>query len=332
MGNPITESPAGDAGSGDGAVSDSGGSIEGEKSDVAAAAPGLVMEDGAAPLPAKLRGYYKKKLVEYCGPYNRGERTLKRWVSAGRKVMPRPDLPPFDEAHRMAAWFRRIYPREPVPDVLLDFEASAPVEVPDDHRSPLQGEAARGVATGGTAGASGMTMDAAAPGVPAPVKISAINLDLMILGDDEEVAQMKSLVAAHWRRVKEASELGDSDGVRRWTPIHKEAVEQLRKTKKAVAEWNETMGKLILREAVENDLAQIIEALRIMRETMEGRVLAELQKAQQKRLRRIVKLLGPALAAAIVRVRESEGAIFQNVESLNSPGAVRERVKLEVAA
>jgi hypothetical protein len=55
------------------------------------------------PLPP---GKYRQQQVAYCSIYSTDIRTIKRWISAGRKALPQ-DFPPLDDAANMPAWWGR---------------------------------------------------------------------------------------------------------------------------------------------------------------------------------------------------------------------------------
>lgn len=65
--------------------------------------------DAAAVARAETKRIYRHPYSVYVERWKlgkSGERTLKRWVKEGREASP-PDYPPFDEPHRMAAWWRK---------------------------------------------------------------------------------------------------------------------------------------------------------------------------------------------------------------------------------
>lgn len=108
----------------------------------AAAVPFALQPD--APLPAKLRGYYLYPLKHYAVVYgydaNSGERTIKRFVSVGRNVIPH-DLPPLDEPAKMPAWWRLHHGNRTVPPGIRHAAANAvvnasPSPAPAPQREP----------------------------------------------------------------------------------------------------------------------------------------------------------------------------------------------------
>jgi hypothetical protein len=264
--------------------------------------------DPNAPLPAKLRNYYKCTYVDYATGSNgapnyqnsKDGRTVKRWVSCGRNSKP-PDLPPLDDPGSMAAWFRRAYPKEPVPPVLLNYESVAP-SIP---AKPQEAPSAVG-----------------APPVVEERRMTAIHFDDLVIGEGQAVRRARKIEEASGQQVEEAYSKGDLGAANTWLPKWKEAANLLRQLEKEDREARKSAGELIDRAPVLAELAQIVEVLRIMRDTMPDKLVSELEKSANRRVRRIVQLLKPHLRAAALRVRESETAIFLNVESLQSPAAV----------
>lgn len=271
--------------------------------------------DPTAPLPAKLRNYYKFTYADYAtgakgAPHYRNSkdgRTVKRWVSFGRNCET-PDLPPLDEPGRMAAWFRRAFPREPVPPVLLDYESHAPPH-------PQASSAVSPVSPG-------------EPGETAPeaARITSIALDKLQMGEGEQVQQARAIAKANYARVEESSAKGDSDAYRRWFPVWSDSLELLRKLEKEDREARKASGDLIPRGPVLAEIAQLMEALRIMRDGMVAKILAELEKSATGRMRRILRLVKPLLRAAVEKVRGTETDMFRHLESLNSPEAVKQKL------
>lgn len=268
---------------------------------------GFVLQEGAV-LPGKIRG--RKTLEERARDYGVSDRTAKRWQSLGRKAN---DLPPWDEPARMAAWYRRI-------SALLKEGGRVPGSLLE-----LEGKDG-GAAAGGGAGASSPPADSAggASGDPPAAgkvveKIAAIDLAGLVLENDEEVRQAKAIVLANYMRVESASAKGDSDGVRRWQPLWKDSVEQLRKIEKATREKYEAERRVIDRRETENEIAQLLEALRLARMVMPKKIRDVMDGlAEGKRRRRVLRLLGAMLEDAVSRVREKEDDLLRNIGAFKS--------------
>lgn len=294
-----------------------------------AAKPAFVLEPGA-PLPAKLTGYYRHTYPDYAAGangapnYNNSKDgcTVKRWVSAGRKQSP-PDLPPLDEPHRMAAWFRRRFPREPVPPVLLDYESRAPTPPQAAQEAPPASTVATPPAT------APATNEAPRQGTPEAM--TAIDFASIDPDSDAAVKRAAIIEEANGRRVQEASATGRADDYRKWFPIWQESANLLRQLTKEDREARKASGALLDRARVIAELSQLLEALRIMRETMPTKIDNELSKAASPRLRRVLRLISPAIRAAVEKVRDTETAIFQSIESLQSPSDVRIALEREAA-
>lgn len=270
--------------------------------------PSFALEPNA-PLPAKLRGYYKKVLADYQPDFNRGERAVKRWVSAGRKAKPRPDLPPLDEPHRMAAWWRRLFPSEPVPLELLDYEAKAPTPSPASSEAPPpSGEP---VATG------------AAPAPSAP-----IFLDRADLGSTEAVRRSAAVEDAYFQLMEKALAEGNRDEAKKWRNEYAEQAELTNRLRRQAREEAKAAGEVLPKGRMIAELAQMLEALRLAHGAMGPKIMADLEKRLSGRLRRILKLLGPQLLASIETIRSREADLLSNIEGLRSPVSAREAFTL----
>lgn len=251
------------------------------------------------------RAKYAKGLKDYEPLYDTGERAIKRWVKTGREANP-PELPPLDQPELMAAWWRR-HMAQRVPAKLLALErvadlGSAEVVEPSAEQ---------------TVGASG-------PAGEDKNQVTPINLQNMEMDEGEAVRQARGIAKANYKHVEEATGSGKHDDYRRWFPIWAESAELMRKLEKEDRDARKASGSLISRSAVLGELGQLLEALRLMREAMPARVVARLGQSDDRRLRRVLRLIDGPLRDAIAAVRDSESAIFQNLESMQSPGAVSE--------
>ena len=110
-----------------------------------------------------------------------------------------------------------------------------------------------------------------------------------------------------------------------WFPIWQTSANLLRQLTKEDREARKSSGTLLSRSAVIAELSQLVEALRIMMESMPAKILAELQRSSSKRIRRITRLLAEPLKEATQR------AVFQNLECLTSPESAQETLKLNAA-
>lgn len=70
-----------------------------------------MLEAAPAPVPGK----YREKIAHYAALYEQSDRTIKRWIAAGRK---KDDPPPLDDPIEMPAWFPRHH-KHRVPEVLI---------------------------------------------------------------------------------------------------------------------------------------------------------------------------------------------------------------------
>lgn len=243
--------------------------------------------DGSAMLPKKVK--FKRPLAEYEGTYGVSERTLKRWVSSGRHSRP-VDLPPIDEPGKMATWYRRVYPKEHVPEKLLELETQKPAAepVPEPEKPPVP-------------------------------QMSSVDLESVTLDEGEQVLQARRIMKANYQRVAEASEQADLDGYRKWFPIWQDSANALRQLVRADNDERKLRGDYVKRAEIESELAQLSEALRIMHDNMPRRIMAELEKSADRKLRRVLRLLGPEIRRAVEKVRGAEIAMFRGIDLLSGP-------------
>lgn len=90
----------------------SGGRLtEDEKSEISGIVPVVTKEP-----PVAKRPQYRHEQKQYAETYNQSDRTIKRWVSKGRKAG---DPPPLDDPAQMPQWWPRHY-KHKVPDCLIE--------------------------------------------------------------------------------------------------------------------------------------------------------------------------------------------------------------------
>jgi hypothetical protein len=63
-------------------------------------------------------------------------------------------------------------------------------------------------------------------------------------------------------------------------------------------------------------------------ESMPAKILASCNAPPPRRIHRVIRLLAEPLKEATQRARESERAVFQNLECLTSPESAQETLKL----
>jgi hypothetical protein len=148
---------------------------------------------------------------------------------------------------------------------------------------------------------------------------------------DAAVRRAAIIEEANGRRVQEASASGNADDYRKWFPIWQESANLLRQLAKEDREARKASGALLDRGKVVAELSQIVEALRIMADVMPGKIIAELARSQSKRVRRILLLLEKPLRESIEKAREPERTIFQSLETMTSPAAVRDAARSDTA-
>ncbi len=248
----------------------------------------------AAPLPARIR--HAQPLSHYAKLYNRSERRVKEWVSRGRHSNP-PDLPPLDDPPRMAAWWRRVIDKYP-PDEMLAVESAEPADSKPETRNLA-------------------TVNASAS--PDESSMTAMDLGSLELAEGEQVKQARSLVQATHLQLVAATEGKSPDAFRRWLPLWTDATEALRRLVKADAEEKKMRGEYVSRPSVLAEISQLMESLRIMRERMADKVIAQLARSDIPKLAEILPLITAPLRDAINEVRAVENSLFQSLETLRGP-------------
>lgn len=166
-------------------------------------------------------------------------RTLKRWVSVGKKADP-VDLPPFDEMELLAEWFERHHTWKAADEL---------VELRDGKPSPPEKTPAAKVA-----GPSGDDDE-------------EIALDPMILDLDAEMTfdqgmkQIRSLVSATFAQMQKALAGGQ---MKQYRALYREwstAATQMRQWEKDLTKIQEGRGEVLRTRVINSELVQIFTAL-----------------------------------------------------------------------
>ena len=248
---------------------------------------------------------YKKKLTEYCDTYSveKSARVIKRWIRRGKELN---DLPPLDEPHRMAGWWRRCMDHE-VPDYLLGFVSG--LGTPD----PLADSSDGGPAGTGKSGKAGSQSQ--------PRDFSTVrSLDIV-----ENVEALRHTHAINKHLLDEALHAAEPNDT--LTNLRRKNFEGsfdlLRKAEITLMDIQKQRGNLIDKEKVRTELAQVFEALRLMRETMPRRIIIAFEQLLPRRFQRILAKLEFFLAPAIEKARADEENIFRNLETLDGPEAIK---------
>lgn len=240
---------------------------------------------------------YEKKLSEYGPIFGQTDRTVKRWIRRGKELG---DLPPLDAPDRMAAWWRRCMDHQ-VPDRLLGF---LPSSGGPDPRTGNDDTGSRAISSeaGSAPDFSQIKSLGIRENVEALRQTHAINKHLL---DQALQAQQPNESAAQLRQKN-----------------FERSFELLRKGEQTLIELEKASGGLIDRETVAAELAQLLESLRLMRETMPRRVMIEIEKLLPRRLQRVSRLLEKSLRPAIEKARDDEETIFRNLGAIDGPKAV----------
>lgn len=238
---------------------------------------------------------YAKKLPEYAALFGQTERTIKRWIRRGKELS---ELPPLDRREEMPGWWRRSMDSQ-VPDYLLGFapEAGCP---------KLEGTVAPNV----TSTDKGPPRDFT--GVEA--------LDIA-----DNVAGLRHTHAINKKLLDEALHADPPNDT--LTQLRQKNFERsfdlLRKSEITLIEVQKQRGNLIDKESVAAEIAQLLEALRLMRETMPRRILIEIEKIRPCRFQRVIRLIEKILLTAIEKARADEETIFRNLEAIDGIEAVK---------
>lgn len=241
---------------------------------------------------------YPKKLPEYAAVFGQTDRTIKRWVKRGKETG---ELPPLDNPPHMAAWWRRNMDNQ-VPDYLLGFVTTPdPLANSSDVRSPA--------AATGNSGDTG------------PRDFSNIKG----LGLEENVQGLRRSHAINKQLLDEALHADPPiDSVTQLRHKNFErSFELLRKAEGTLLEFKQLSGALVDPEPIRAELAQVFESLRLMRETMTDHILIEMEKSLPRRFQRVLRLFEKYLRPAIEKTRADEENIFRNLQTLDSPEAVK---------
>jgi hypothetical protein len=258
------------------------------------------------PLNTRKHAKYTKKLPEYFGTYETGDRGLKYWIRRGKLMG---ILPPLDEPEKMADWWRQCMPQQ-VPDKLLAYEKPPPA--PD----PL-----------GTSGDNRSSQNSSAAGEPdgtsrSPRDFSKVqSLDI---AENVEALRHTHAVNKHLLDEALAADPPNDNASQLRQKNFERSFELLRKAESTLIELQRQRGDLIDAESVRTELAQFLESLRLMRETMPHRIVIELERILPPRFRRVAGLLAKYLLPAVEKARADEENMFRNLETLTGAEAVKE--------
>lgn len=251
-------------------------------------------EAASGALNTRKHAKFKKKLPEYFGAFETGDRGLKYWIRRGKLLN---DLPPLDEPEKMADWWRRCMPQQ-VPDKLLAYEKPPSVDTlassgePDGDRSST------------------------------PRDFSAVkSLDIA-----ENVEALRQTHAINKQLLDEAlrADPPDDNRAQLRQKNFERSFELLRKAESSLIELQRQRGNLVDIESVRSELAQFLESLRLMRETMPVRIMNELERILPRRFQRVFRMLAKYLLPAVEKARADEESMFRNLETLTGPEAVKE--------
>lgn len=249
---------------------------------------------------------HSEQIVAWEGVYGTKRRQLFRYISVGRQ---KSDPCPLDHPTEMPGWWRRCM-KHRAPDKIL-----------------LATNAAR------EASPSTATTPPTADGTPPAPSIPPGGFDLAAAqyAEGEAVLQARQIVSANYQKLTAsyASDPVDTDGIQLWQVRWEKSVEALRKQERDDRDAAKSRGHLLHRSLVESEIAQMLEALRLLREAMPEKILAQLSIHSQGRLRRVLNLLRPALLTAIHGVRGRENDLLMNLGCLTSSSDMESAIQAE---
>lgn len=153
------------------------------------------------------------------------------------------------------------------------------------------------------------------------------------MGEGDAVRQARQIVSmcyGKWVAAME-SEPPNLDGAQLWQVRWEKSVEALRKQERDDRDARKQAGELLPKGQLLSEAAQLLEALRLAHGAMGAKIIAELGKRAEGRIRRVLVLIEPALLSSIETVRAREAELFQSIDSFRSPEQAREAFTLQAA-
>jgi hypothetical protein len=210
----------------------------------------------------------------------------------------------------MADWWRRCMPQQ-VPDKLLAYEKPS---APDPHASSGDGRSPQGSPAKGEPDGTSRS----------PRDFSQVqSLDI---AENVEALRHTHAVNKHLLDEALAADPPNDNASQLRQKNFERSFELLRKAESTLIELQRQRGDLIDAESVRTELAQFLESLRLMRETMPRRITIELERILPPRFRRVAGLLAKYLLPAVEKARADEENMFRNLETLTGPEAVKDQL------
>lgn len=240
----------------------------------------------ASGAPRRARLFYAHPLAHYCAPLDASERTLKLWLKLGREATP-PDLPPFDEPHKMAAWYAR-HRKNRVPDHLVALAAQGPKVL------AMPAPAPAGPLFAEPAAACGHVTTPSSPSSAAPVARAAT-------GYSATLERLRAAEAAAGKKytdlILEEGKDAEAEQARRiWDSITK----QLRAYEKDAQEVLAAQGKIWPADEVTAVLYELHTVILQSFEALYGRIETELRTLPRDEAKRLYLAECQRLRAALV--------------------------------
>lgn len=140
------------------------------------------------------------------------------------------------------------------------------------------------------------------------------------MGEGEAVRQARQIVAMCYGKLADAMNAAtpDLDAAHLWQVRWEKSVEALRKQERDDRDARKQAGELLPKGQLLSEAAQMLEALRLAHGSMGAKIIAELGKRAEGRLRRVLVLIEPALLNSIETVRRREAELLASMEAFRS--------------
>lgn len=177
------------------------------------------------------------------------ERKLKRWIARGRENNP-PDLPPFDEPHLMAEWWRRNMKwGVPLKIALLEQQQGDQQEAPPPQPGPV------GDATTPDKPKAGAAGDTSA-GMPMTLDLGAE------VSSDIGLMQIRALVMATFQQLERCLNQGLMKQANHYRREWQTLVGTLRQWEKDIVKIQEGKGEVLRTRVINTELVRILTVIR----------------------------------------------------------------------
>lgn len=227
------------------------------------------------------KSQYKRPLAEYARAFETTDRAIKRWIRVGKE---KGELPPLDDPRATILSWWPFAMTHRAPARLLAIADRYPSHPAHDADQSFNQE-----------------------------KKTATVRPVEEMAAPEILTDLRAKVAFANRAFELAIEADPPDDAKllRAERLYSNLVELWHKVEIKIQEIKKQAGQLVDRYEVLTQYAADWRTLRDMRESMPRKIVAQLERSQQKKMSRILRLLLPELRTAIDQVRASEEEIFR---------------------